>query len=363
MDLLLGQAFNYRVLEAIGSGRSSSVYRAIRTDKQSYFEDEVVLKVIDSEISDVNLRPTLESLVAIRHDHLVNLLCWDFVDNKPAILFESLEAVSASQLARQSELSGEEVVEICRQIQAGLKVLATGGLCHGDLSLDNVLVDVHGRVRLIDYGLGNVLERVGTPPFVAPELFDDQWATAQSDLFALGQIARELDRSGSRQVRSLQVASSWQNESPEGRSYIKIEPNPRAAKDIGKKVRHLLKPVGNGTQSLEELCPPQILTRSRRSTRESIGAMILVGLFCLLMGGQSQSKGSDSAPSADVYVQPRVWLQVEIDGRSVGYTPLVLRGVLPGTHRVSWSGFKRSGTRILTLQPGQTMVLGDDFFK
>lgn len=61
----------------------------------------------------------------------------------------------------------------------------------------NVLIDENGRVKLADFGLA-VREPeeseglVGTPAYMAPELFDRKPASMQSDLYALGLVLYEL---------------------------------------------------------------------------------------------------------------------------------------------------------------------------
>ena len=79
-------------------------------------------------------------------------------------------------------------------IASGLAMAHRLGIIHRDLKPDNVLVTPGGVPKIVDFGLakrivGKDLPRenlAGTPYFMAPELFEGEHASTQSDVYALG---------------------------------------------------------------------------------------------------------------------------------------------------------------------------------
>jgi serine/threonine-protein kinase len=74
------------------------------------------------------------------------------------------------------------------------------GVLHRDLKPENVLVRAEEEtgfiheLKIIDFGLslGQIGTLVGTPPYVAPEIFRGEEPTAASDIFSLGLIFLEM---------------------------------------------------------------------------------------------------------------------------------------------------------------------------
>ncbi len=68
------------------------------------------------------------------------------------------------------------------------------GLVHGSLSPQNVLVEDNGRVKVTDFGLGQIRDLIGAQvtqarsPFRAPERMAGKPADARSDVYSLGAI-------------------------------------------------------------------------------------------------------------------------------------------------------------------------------
>lgn len=88
---------------------------------------------------------------------------------------------------------------IVRQVAEALAHLHAHGWVHGDIKLENVLVDKRGRrVALADFGcahpVGAALDDVGTDPYIPPENLGEGGTCAPSaDVWALGVMWAELE--------------------------------------------------------------------------------------------------------------------------------------------------------------------------
>jgi serine/threonine protein kinase len=98
----------------------------------------------------------------------------------------------------------DAVRAIVEQIARGLRAFHRLEMLHQDLRPENVMIDVHGVVKLIDFGAVRVaglaemtsLERgeeiLGTEQYTAPEYFLGEGGTQRSDQFSLGVIAYQM---------------------------------------------------------------------------------------------------------------------------------------------------------------------------
>lgn len=98
----------------------------------------------------------------------------------------------------------DQVRPIVLQLAKGLQALHGKEMLHQDLRPENVMVDRHGTVKLIDFGATHVAGLaeggpdadaqaiVGTLQYLAPEYFIGRGGTARSDLFALAVLSYQM---------------------------------------------------------------------------------------------------------------------------------------------------------------------------
>ncbi|KAH8705128.1 kinase-like domain-containing protein [Talaromyces proteolyticus] len=99
------------------------------------------------------------------------------------------------------KMSKEEIACSFKQILSGVSYLHAMGLAHRDLKLDNVVVNEHGIMKLIDFGSAVVFRYpfendtvlasgiVGSDPYLAPEVYDEKkYDPRPTDIWSLAII-------------------------------------------------------------------------------------------------------------------------------------------------------------------------------
>lgn len=109
-----------------------------------------------------------------------------------------MEYVAGQSLQREIDSRGPigpiRSTQLAVGIAEGLAAAHRLGIIHRDLKPDNVLVTPAGQPKIVDFGLAKLVvtddltktRLVGTPHFMAPEIFQGGEATPASDVFALG---------------------------------------------------------------------------------------------------------------------------------------------------------------------------------
>jgi serine/threonine protein phosphatase PrpC/predicted Ser/Thr protein kinase len=129
-------------------------------------------------------------------------------DRRRTHLYTVMEFVDGRTLAQwmidNPEPDLETVRRIVEQIAAGLRAFHRREMAHQDLRPENVMIDAHGTVKLVDFGSARVagvqearpaLADDGVPgalQYTAPEAFLGEPGAPRADLFALGVIAYQM---------------------------------------------------------------------------------------------------------------------------------------------------------------------------
>lgn len=332
----------YELGEVLGQGSNGTVFKATRRDPSGRIRQSVAVKILNSRKSVDTWRHEFESLSRVQSKYCVRVFGFEWLQDQPALILELIEGVTLADLARFSGFEGQDLNCIAAQVAAGLKDLGAQGMCHGDLSPNNILIDARGQVKLVDFGFGNTLmgRRKITVEFAAPEILAGGEATEQTDFWSLGQILKYMGADDS-------LARRLVNLPPE-------DATAAATRDLGRKVRALREirlKLKTSTQNL--------VKKTGMATRVAAAAMAGVALF----GMSSSVRGMASPPNlAQIMIRSQFGVEIEWRGRSVGFAPLDIRDIEPGTYVLRWKNRSRGGQRTLTLRGGDSIVIDDKTF-
>ncbi|HXI80974.1 MAG TPA: serine/threonine-protein kinase [Verrucomicrobiae bacterium] len=198
----------YRLQEAVGTGGSAEVWRALDTKTG----DEVAVKrlhpiVLADEAGRARLRREFEALRALDEPHIVRVRDLHVGRREAAMVLDyvpgpSLATRLASTADGQPAFSPEETVGVVADVAAALTAAHKAGIVHRDVTPGNILLASDGEARLTDFGIAHgeadttavtaTGQLMGTMRYLAPEQLRGAASTPASDLHSLAAVAYEM---------------------------------------------------------------------------------------------------------------------------------------------------------------------------
>jgi len=193
---------HYRIIEKIGAGGMGEVYLAEDTN----LSRKVALKFLPPHLcQDVECRARFkrEAQAAAKLDHpnivAVHEVC-EF-QGRPFFSMQHVEGQSLKEVIAGKALPLDRIIEIGIQVCDGLQAAHEKGITHRDIKPSNILIDSHGRARIVDFGLASVMgsdhltktgSKMGTVGYMSPEQVRGEAVDHRTDLFSLGVVLYEL---------------------------------------------------------------------------------------------------------------------------------------------------------------------------
>jgi len=198
----------YILIEQIGRGGYGMIYRA----QDSVLEVERAIKVLHPELAadpDFIERFRREAKISARLEHPNIVPVYDIaqVEGRTFLAMKYMTEGSLKELLRkEGRLSYQCALEIMEQICAalGYAYQQPEQLIHRDIKPSNILFDENGVARLSDFGFAKALAStdaaslsasgamIGTPQYMAPEIWRGKGATSATDVYSLACVFYEM---------------------------------------------------------------------------------------------------------------------------------------------------------------------------
>lgn len=193
----------YEILQLLGEGGIGAVYKA----KDRELDRLVAVKVIRPELASVHdiLHRFKQELILVRqvtHRNVIRIFDLGVGNGRTFITMEYVEGQDLkSVLEERNKFPPEQAVDIIQQVCQALEAAHAENVIHRDLKPNNVALDAHGRVVVMDFGLAGSMEQaavpesgpiIGAPEYTSPEQATGQPVDARSDIFAAGIIFYQL---------------------------------------------------------------------------------------------------------------------------------------------------------------------------
>lgn len=208
---------HYRILRLLGRGAMGTVYLG----RQDSLARDLAIKVLAAELTtdrEFIQRFQREGLISsrLRHPNIVQVYDYAQVDRHYYIAMEYVGPTDLQAYLKQrgGKLPITEAVPLIGQILSALECAHQAGVTHRDVKPANVLLSLDGRAVLTDFSIASLQEAqrltqtgamVGTPDYMAPELFDAKHADHRADLYAVGIMLYEMT-TGERPLKGDTVA-------------------------------------------------------------------------------------------------------------------------------------------------------------
>lgn len=191
----------YEILEKIGSGGMSDVYKA----KCHKLNRLVAIKVLKKEFcTDAgfvsNFKMEAQAAAGLSHPNIVNV--YDVVDDGDIhyIVMELIEGITLKNyIAKKGCLDNKEAIGIAIQIAQGMMAAHERHIIHRDIKPQNIIISMDGKVKVADFGIAKAIsmqtknsDAIGSVHYIPPEQASGNISDARSDIYSFGITLYEM---------------------------------------------------------------------------------------------------------------------------------------------------------------------------
>ncbi|MFQ5923846.1 MAG: serine/threonine protein kinase [Anaerolineales bacterium] len=203
MDDLKGKTLGrYELLEDIGQGGMSTVYKARDLDKKK----KVAVKVLTPYVAQepkfrARFDREIKLLKDLEHENIVPVLNYGEEEGITYIVMPYYPGGTLQDRTDNDGLGLDEIGRFMVDVTAALEYAHEKGIVHRDIKPSNILLDEDGHAMLSDFGFAYVSETshsltgsvlIGTPAFMSPEQCSGEDVDACSDQYSLGAVLYQL---------------------------------------------------------------------------------------------------------------------------------------------------------------------------
>ncbi len=196
----------YEIVSRIGAGGMGLVYKA----HDPRVNRTVAIKVPSATFSE-RFQREARAIAALNHPNICTLYDVGQQNGIDFIVMEFVTGKTLDQLAPQKGLRLGETLSLAVQIADALVAAHSAGITHRDLKPTNIMVDEHGTVKVLDFGLAKLAQRadgsdttqtlggltetgaiLGTVSYMSPEQAEGKAVDPRTDIFSFGAVLYEM---------------------------------------------------------------------------------------------------------------------------------------------------------------------------
>lgn len=185
----------YEVLEKIGTGGMSDVYKA-KDHKLNRF---VAMKVLKQEFGEnenfvSKFRIEAQAAAGLMHPNIVNVYDVGEESGIHYIVMELVEGITLKKyIEKKARLTYKEAVSIAIQVSMGIEAAHNNHIIHRDIKPQNIIISKDGKVKVTDFGIAKAATSntitsnvMGSVHYTSPEQARGGYSDEKSDIYSLG---------------------------------------------------------------------------------------------------------------------------------------------------------------------------------
>ncbi|MCQ2524549.1 MAG: protein kinase, partial [Lachnospiraceae bacterium] len=185
----------YEILEKIGTGGMSDVYKA----KCHKLNRLVAVKVLKQEFSEnanfvSKFKVEAQAAAGLMHPNIVNVYDVGEENGVYYIVMELVEGLTLKKyIEKKARLSVKESLTIATQICLGIEAAHNNHIIHRDIKPQNVIISKEGKVKVTDFGIAKAATSntitsnvMGSVHYTSPEQARGGFSDEKSDIYSLG---------------------------------------------------------------------------------------------------------------------------------------------------------------------------------
>jgi eukaryotic-like serine/threonine-protein kinase len=190
------QIGSYRLIKHLKQGGMSTIYLAYHVFTRAF----VAIKVVDRYSIDLNMfYREMEITKALEHEHIVPCLDAGQYGRYFYLVMPYLRGGTLEDKLNEGLPTLEEACIVLEQLTSALAYIHSHGVLHRDIKPANILFDHDHNLYLTDFGIVSWLgekpgydgHMLGTPHFVAPEIFEGQ-LDVRSEVYSVGILLYQM---------------------------------------------------------------------------------------------------------------------------------------------------------------------------
>lgn len=191
----------YEILEKIGTGGMSDVYKA----KDHKLNRPVAVKVLKQEFSEnanfvSKFRIEAQAAAGLMHPNIVNVYDVGEENGIYFIVMELVEGITLKKyIEKKARLSVKEAVSIAIQVSMGIEAAHNNHIIHRDIKPQNIIISKEGKVKVTDFGIAKAATSntitsnvMGSVHYTSPEQARGGYSDEKSDIYSLGVTMFEM---------------------------------------------------------------------------------------------------------------------------------------------------------------------------